>query len=307
MAKQLSTDTTKLSLVGGNQHAAAFIESKPQLDELEHIAARLPAVLQTSLELDDVINLFHGQISHALSYDSLHYQHQAVHCDIMIGYRSHHSCNYRLEMNEVWLGEITFTRRHKFTDEETQHIEDVLCKLIYPLRNALLYRQSQQAALTDALTGLNNRFAFDNSLKREIGLAFRQHTPMSLIVLDIDHFKMVNDTYGHSSGDRALKSLADVVKNTLRNTDIAFRYGGEEFVLILSNTDAEAASLVAERIRIAASQVICSDGQRNFGFTVSLGVAQLNRGEHAASIFDRADHALYQAKKSGRNQTAIAK
>jgi diguanylate cyclase (GGDEF)-like protein len=293
MAKQLSTDTTKLSLVGGNQHTAAFIESKPQLDELEHIAARLPAVLQTSLELDDVINLFHGQISHALSYDSLHYQHQAVHCDIMIGSRSHHSCNYRLEMNEVWLGEITFTRRQKFTDEETQHIEDVLCKLIYPLRNALLYRQSQQAALTDALTGLNNRFAFDNSLKREIGLAFRQHTPMSLIVLDIDHFKMVNDTYGHSSGDRALKCLADVVKNTLRNTDIAFRYGGEEFVLILSNTDAEAASLVAERIRIAASQVTCSDGQRSFGFTVSLGVAQLNRGEHAASIFDRTDHALY--------------
>lgn len=178
--------------------------------------------------------------------------------------------------------------------------------MVYPLRNCLLYREAQSAALHDKLTGLNNRGAFDVSLKREINLAQRQHSPMSLIVLDIDFFKAVNDTYGHSGGDLALKMLADSIMDTMRTSDISFRYGGEEFALILSNTDKKAALLVAERLRIATSQLSCNDGSRTFGFTISLGVAQLNHGEAAAALFDRADHALYQAKKAGRNQTISA-
>ncbi|MDT8370585.1 MAG: GGDEF domain-containing protein, partial [Gammaproteobacteria bacterium] len=224
MAKQLNSDNTKLSLVSDRNHASAFIESQPKRDSIEAVAASLPAILQTSLDLDEVIGLFHKQINNILNYDSLHYQHQGVHCDITIGTRSHHSCNYRLEMNGVWLGEITFTRRIKFDDFDSENIENLLCKLIYPLRNSLLYRQAQSAALTDGLTGLNNRAAFDSSLQREIGLAHRQQTPMSLIVLDIDNFKVVNDTYGHSSGDQALKSLAEVITETMRGSDIAFRY-----------------------------------------------------------------------------------
>ncbi len=307
MVKQLNSDNAKLSLVSDRNHASAFIESQPKQDSIEMVAASLPAILQTSLELDDVITLFHDKINNTINYDSIHYQQQSVHCDLNIGTRSHHSCNYRLEMNGIWLGEITFTRRSKFNDLDTQNIEDLLCKLIYPLRNALLYRQAQAAALTDSLTGLNNRAAFDASLQREIGLAHRQQSPMSLIVLDIDNFKVINDTYGHSSGDQALKSLAEVITETMRASDIAFRYGGEEFVLILSNTDSEAAASVAERLRVATSQLFCTDGNRSFGFTISLGVAQLNRGEKGTVLFDRADHALYQAKKAGRNQIIQAK
>jgi len=92
----------------------------------------------------------------------------------------------------------------------------------------------------------------------------------------------------------------------MRASDIAFRYGGEEFVLILSNTDSQAALLVAERIRVAISQLNCNDGSRTFGFTVSLGVAQLKHGEKGDSLFSRADSALYKAKKAGRNQTAVS-
>ena len=135
----------------------------------------------------------------------------------------------------------------------------------------------------------------------EVDLAQRQHTPVSLVVLDIDPFKTVNDTYGHSTGDAVLRALADPIIDTLRRSDIAFRYGGEEFALILSNTDKASAHLVAERIRVAASQLSCNDGTRNFGFTVSLGVSELEQGEHITDFFDRADKALYEAKKSGRN------
>ena len=162
------------------------------------------------------------------------------------------------------------------------------------------------AALQDKLTGLNNRGAFDASLKREIDIAQRQHTPISLLVIDIDHFKAVNDTYGHSGGDNALQLLAKSITDTMRGSDIAFRYGGEEFTLILSNTDAKAAQLVAERIRLAASKLSCTSDNKNFGFTISLGLAQLTQGENGAALFDRADKALYQAKKSGRNQIACA-
>ncbi|MDB2705625.1 GGDEF domain-containing protein [Pseudomonadota bacterium] len=306
MEQPLQSDTTKLSLVG--QHGRAVDVSSPQhsFESAEDVAARLPAVLQTSLDLDTIISLFNKEVSKVMSYDGMLYQHQGVRCDIQIGRRSHHTCNYRLEINGTWLGEITLTRRSKFTNDDTLLFEDLLCKLIYPVRNSLLFRQAQSAALQDSLTGLNNRGAFDASLKREIDLASRQHTPMSLLVIDIDHFKVVNDTYGHSSGDLALQTVAKSITDTMRNSDIAFRYGGEEFTLILSNTDSDSALLVAERLRAAVSQLICNDGQHSFGFTISLGVAQMARGENESALFDRADHALFQAKKAGRNQTKCA-
>ena len=306
MENQLPTETAKLSLVGKHSHAIDFNLPQDAPNSVEDVTARLPAILQTTLEVDKVVELFHSEANKVLSYDSLHYQHQSSHCEINTGSRSHHSCNYRLEMNGEWLGELTLTRSKKFADSDTQVLEDLLCKLVYPLRNCLLYREAQAAALQDKLTGLNNRGAFDNSLKREIDLAQRQHSAMSLVMLDIDFFKTVNDNYGHSGGDLALKELATSLIDTMRASDIAFRYGGEEFALILSNTDSKAALLVAERIRVAVSQLSCNDGSRSFGFTVSLGVAQLNHGEDGASLFNRADSALYKAKKAGRNQTIVS-
>lgn len=306
MKNQLHAETAKLSLVGKHSHAVNFSPAKDDNHDLEYIAARLPAILQTSLNLDDVIVLFHKEISKVFDFDSFHYQQQGVQCDISFGSRSHHACNYRLEMNNVWLGELTLTRRSKFDDADLQVLEDLLCKLIYPVRNCLLFREAQALALQDKLTGLHNRGAFDTSLKREIDLAHRQLIPMSLLVLDIDNFKVINDTYGHSSGDSALKLLANTITKTIRTSDLAFRYGGEEFSLILNNTDTDSASLLAERLRIAASQIICSDGKRHYSFSISIGVAQLCCGEQGQNLFDRADKALYQAKKSGRNMTICA-
>lgn len=306
MEKPQQAEAIKLSIVNPYDSAVNYTELQQGFDSADNIAARLPSVLQTTLELNEVINIFDNEMRKAVSYDSFHYHHQGAQCNISTGHRKHHSCHYRLEMNTIWLGELTLTSRKKFSNEDIRVIEDLLCKLIYPLRNCLLYRQSQAAALEDKLTGLNNRGAFDTHLKREIDIAQRQHTAMSLIVLDIDHFKAVNDSHGHSGGDMALQALSKTITDTMRGSDIAFRFGGEEFTLILSNTDLEAAHLVAERIRIAVSQLSCKDGRRTFGFTVSLGVAQFNRDENSAELFDRADKALYQAKESGRNQTVCA-
>ena len=304
MENQLHSQTAKLSLVGKTANTVGLPQT--EIEQFEDIAVRLPSVLQTTLEVEEVIHLFSGEINKVVEFDSMHYQHQGVGINVNTDSPSHHSCNYRLEMNTNWLGELTLTRRKKFAETDLQLIEDLLCKLIYPLRNCLLYKQAQQASLQDQLTGLYNRGAFDTSLKREVDLSTRQHTPLSLLVLDIDHFKTINDTYGHSSGDKALKALAECVVDTMRQSDIAFRYGGEEFTLILSNTDLASAELVAERVRVAVSQLTCNDGKRDFAYTISVGVAELQQGEDGYQLFERADKALYKAKKSGRNQTVKA-
>lgn len=306
MANQSRTETAKLSLVGQHSHAVTFTTPEIDRDQSDNILARLPAILQTTIELDDLVQLFHDEIQKAIPYDSFHYQHRDTLCDINTAKPSHHVCTYRLEINTVWLGELTLTRGKKFSTDDTQLIEDLLCKLTYPLRNCLLYRQAQLSAMQDALTRLNNRAAFDTSLAREVDLSQRQHSPLSLIVLDIDHFKIVNDSYGHRAGDLALRTLAESLIHNLRLSDIAFRYGGEEFTILLSNTDKVAAHAVAERVRTAATQLRCDDETRSFSLTISLGVTELQQGESAATLFDRADQALYQAKKTGRNKTITA-
>jgi diguanylate cyclase (GGDEF)-like protein len=305
MEHQLHSGTAKLTLVGGNREPVRNLAADSTANA-EKISARLPSILQTTLELEKLILLFEEQIKPVLPFDSFHYMHAGVSCHIDTDTAHHHRCHYKLEMNGVYLGELTLTRRRKFSPEQIKLLEDLLCLLVYPLRNCLLYRQALASALLDNLTGIGNRAAFDSSLEREVDLARRQQSHLSLIVLDIDNFKAINDTYGHISGDRALKTLADTIVNTMRRSDIAFRFGGEEFVLLLSNTDTLAANIVAERIRVAVSQLLCHDGKRTFGFTVSLGIAQLEADEHSYHLFERADMALYQAKQTGRNATVCA-
>jgi diguanylate cyclase (GGDEF)-like protein len=174
------------------------------------------------------------------------------------------------------------------------------------MRNALLYRAATQSALRDPLTGAGNRIAMEQTLQREIEMSRRHLQPLSLLMLDIDHFKRVNDSHGHSAGDDVLKAIAATIKAQLRNVDMVFRYGGEEFLILLSNTSREAASMVGERLRYAAQAAeYYADGQL-IELTVSLGCSTLLPGESADSLLRRADSALYVAKREGRNRLAMA-
>ena len=146
----------------------------------------------------------------------------------------------------------------------------------------------------------------DKSLKREVDLARRNQQPLSMLMLDIDHFKRVNDTYGHSTGDEVLKAVAATLKAQLRNVDMAFRFGGEEFVVVLSNTNRECAAMVGERIRHAVMELQCLAHGRAIDVSISLGCASLLSGESTDSLLRRADSALYVAKRDGRNRLAMA-
>jgi len=152
-----------------------------------------------------------------------------------------------------------------------------------------------------------NRRTFNAQLHGRLREAQRYNRPLSLLLLDIDHFKKVNDTYGHPAGDAVLRSIAGLLQKQARETDIVARYGGEEMALILPETDTSGAQAIAERIRRAAASVTHPSEQGAIQVTVSIGLATCpGSGESAEAIVEAADKALYRAKQGGRNRVACA-
>jgi diguanylate cyclase (GGDEF)-like protein len=165
---------------------------------------------------------------------------------------------------------------------------------------------AQARAVTDALTGLLNRYGLQHILAREHAEARRYNRPLSCLVIDLDNFKRINDTYGHPIGDLALQQLAGVLRETVRASDTAFRYGGEEFLVLLPETDLDGAVALAEKIRIAAASLPFGEGQRVFRLTVSAGAGCLRDNESGHDMIARTDLALYHAKQLGRNRVEAA-
>jgi diguanylate cyclase (GGDEF)-like protein len=184
----------------------------------------------------------------------------------------------------------------------------IACLGLSELRRRLGEReihQLREAATTDALTLVGNRRAFDGELTRRIALFRRHRTTCSLLMIDADHFKAVNDRWGHDVGDLALKSIAKAISATLRDIDLLYRFGGEEFVALLPETRAEEAGIAGERIRRAVNQVRIRIEDQILSFTVSVGCAELNASDNQDSWIKRADEALYSAKKNGRNRVEV--
>lgn len=185
---------------------------------------------------------------------------------------------------------------------EVSHI----CLIVYDVTEEAVNRlQLQRLSSTDNLTGLLNR----KSLEEQVTLQFkrfqRNQRPASLLMLDIDHFKRINDTYGHPAGDDVIRAAATVLKDGVRDIDAVGRYGGEEFVVALEDTDAEGAFVVAERLRTAVEQTVVTHGA-DIRFTISLGICALDSS--IASVeewLEAADKGLYRAKEGGRNRAEI--
>jgi len=175
-------------------------------------------------------------------------------------------------------------------------------ELAGPIRIAALVEQSERLATIDALTGLMNRRAFLRGASIELSRSSRYDLPLSALLVDIDHFKQVNDKHGHAMGDRALVEVSNAVTKTLRSPDVTCRWGGEELVVLLPNTNLEGAVVVAERLRerIAALELTSATGELRL--TASLGVAQLRGAESFDGLIERADLAMYEAKSGGRNR-----
>ena len=166
--------------------------------------------------------------------------------------------------------------------------------------------KARAEALLDSLTGLPNRLAYDERVALEHARWRRFHAPLTLIVWDIDHFKQINDRYGHLAGDNALKSIAQLLMSKIRETDFLARYGGEEFVLIMPGATARDALAVAEKMRAVVEVSHFKYRDVEVKITISCGVAEFQGHDQATGVFARADKALYRAKQQGRNRCVLA-
>ena len=278
----------------------------PSTESADTRGIRLLLRLQQTLEVEELIRHFADFLKEDMGIDGFQYRHAEAAIDCHEGHLNRHRLAYTLKLEGRELGQIAFYRARPFSPAQTRRVEDLLSLLIHPLHNALRFREALQHAHTDALTGLRNRFSLDEQLPREICLARRERRPLSLLIADIDHFKKTNDRHGHTNGDYVLVCVASRLKDSLRGADLLFRYGGEEFVIILSGSDETAAQATAERLRRAVEDLSCplTDGEAT-GVTISVGVSSLSPADDHRSLFDRADAALYKAKQEGRNRIAI--
>jgi len=173
--------------------------------------------------------------------------------------------------------------------------------------NAVLYERTKKLSVTDGLTGISNRPNMEQVLRSEFERSMRYGAPLSVVLLDVDHFKGVNDTYGHQKGDEILVAFASLLKKFCRANDTAARYGGEEFLMILPQSNAQGAFKIAERVREEMMKLNFTGNESHFSVTTSCGVVELDRDfiKNTDELVTMADQALYEAKNSGRNKTVI--
>lgn len=198
-------------------------------------------------------------------------------------------------------------------DEIQNNIQNIIESFDIPDMNKMevikkinfMYTQTRQMSVTDALTKLFNRRHFDNEFAREYKRANRYKNDLSLAIIDIDFFKKINDNYGHSCGDYVLKEIAYIMNQNFRQTDILFRYGGEEFTVILTETPQKTACVPLERLRKKIENNKFLFNGKEFSLTVSIGISSNTDYDTAQEMFDEADKALYKAKNNGRNQIGV--
>lgn len=273
---------------------------------LSEVQRDLSARLQTSLEIDRLLGFFLNEIRGLAPVSGLTYRHSDTDFQLTIGEAEGFALSHPLSHQADCLGELILFSHDRFSDVAFGQLEDLIGSLLFPVRNALLYRRAVQASLKDPLTGVGNRVALEQSLARETELTRRHGQPMSIVMLDMDHFKNLNDSHGHQAGDAALKATALLLKEQLRNVDMVFRFGGEEFILVLSNTSTEAAAVVAERIRAAIQNLRLLVGDKQVRLSASLGYGTYKQCESQEDLLRRVDQALYQAKREGRNRMQAA-
>ncbi len=265
----------------------------------------ISTALQTSLEFDELIKIFGCKIQPIVPHCGVEYCNSEFDMHLKHGESASCSCSYTLKVEDKPLGELRLMRGHSFTKEELDNLESLLCCLIYPLRNAALFQQALKMAYTDVLTKTSNRAAFIDCLQREIKRVSRTTQPLSLIFVDLDDFKSINDKYGHACGDAVLGSVASWLTDSVRGSDAVFRYGGEEFVVMLFNTDAENARVIAERLRKDIAAHTLAYGMEAINITASMGISVLTPNDTAESLIKRADEAMYMAKRLGRNRVCM--
>jgi diguanylate cyclase (GGDEF)-like protein len=199
---------------------------------------------------------------------------------------------------------VAAVRSGAFPSDRREMLGVIANQVAISMQNARMYELVEEQATTDGLTGLVNHRTFQERFSTMLGRAERHDLAVSILLTDIDHFKKVNDTYGHPTGDEVLRRVAAILKASARKIDIVARYGGEEFAIVLEGTDRDGARQLAERVRQEVEQQSFPSSKGTFKATLSIGVSSYpDDSREKAELIARADQSLYAAKDGGRNRT----
>jgi diguanylate cyclase (GGDEF)-like protein len=258
--------------------------------------------LLTTIELSELAELYFQQLQTTLHLSGLKIQYQDQMLEL--GKKAikqtkdkHQKTLKCMDLNNH-LATIIYSFSEPMSLRGWQVLQQMHVNFSYPLKNALAYQKVKQFAMKDFLTSLGNRASYEEAIVRVISQSERHNQPFGLLVLDMDNFKLVNDKHGHQEGDKVLIACANTIHACLRESDFAFRFGGDEFCCLLPESDNRTNGLIAERIRqaIEASPLL-----RKHNISCSIGTATYQKDDHQLAIFSRADQALYRAKQTGKN------
>ena len=258
-------------------------------------------ILQKTLDLNVLIEQFDNELKRIIFHDYLNYKNSDEKININIGKVIQEKLTYDLRLNNKNLGTLIISRKKAFTESEIENIEDLTSLLIYPITNSLLFRQAITNASIDPITKLNNRMLFDKIIEQEIDFAQRYKQKLLLMMIDIDNFKKINDSFGHNTGDILLKNIAEKLIEFMRRSDLVFRYGGDEFCIILRNIILDGGNKLANRIRKNINEKEFDCNETIINTSLSIGLVELHDDDNSIKFIERADKLLYEAKNSGRN------
>ena len=266
----------------------------------------LARALQTTLDPDRSVEIFARHSARVVAHGHVAFTEGEAALAARSGRPGAGRHEVELRIEERRLGTLTFTRSHPFRIGEIRALDAMSADLARPLDNALRHREVQEAATRDPLTGAAARALLEDTLEREASLVRRHGGVLALLMIDVDRFKGINDRFGHPAGDRCLAAIAECIARRIRSSDVLFRYGGEEFCVLLPRTGEDGARRLAERVRSAVDALRIPAGEGTVRLSVSLGVAAAVPGDGAVELLAKADAALYRAKRSGRNRVSAA-
>ncbi len=254
--------------------------------------------LLTTIELSELTELYFQQLKTTLQLTGIKIQYQDN--KLTLGKVAKHSHQKSLKCMDA--SQHMATIIYSFTDvlslRAWQILQQMHTNFCYPLKNALTHHKIKQYAMKDFLTSLGNRASYEETMVRLISQAQRNQHTFGLLLLDMDNFKQVNDEHGHNQGDKVLITCAQTIQDCLRESDFAFRFGGDEFCCLLPDADKHTCQLIAERIRQAIDK---SPLLKQHNVSCSIGTATYQTKDNQLALFSRADNALYDAKNTGKN------
>lgn len=277
---------------------STYVEPKLQQKSIMRVSLDLANRLQQSMEPEILLAIFREEVSKLLPICGLTFHGDKEAFTVAMSDVSKCNLDVGLRVKGDTIGRIEYDFTHTLILEQKHQLNQITQMLAYPLYHALKFQKMKHLALNDSLTGLANRNQFDFSFKDSVTESQKKQVSFSLLVLDLDGFKRINDEFGHQTGDLVLTTFAQILVDCCCDGDKVFRFGGDEFTVLLNNADKKSARYLSDRIYDA---VLSNNLLVQFKVSCSIGTARYQLGDSFNSLFERADLALYRAKSNGKN------